>query len=96
MITEGLDLTEKNQRRYEINMRRSTGMIAYLGVRFEIRENGAHLIVRHAGMVIDFWPGTGKFKQRKPGAPYRRGVFNLLKLIGIDPKAGKEQQPCSK
>lgn len=62
-------------------------------LQFEVKNDGAHLIVRHEGQTVDFWPGTGKYKPRKPGARHGRGVFNLLKLLGIDPK---EHKPCNK
>lgn len=78
------------------NRCRSTGMLTGLGLQFEIKNDGVHLIVRHEGQTVDFWPGTGKYKPRKPGTQYGRGVFNLLKYLGIDPKAAKEQPECSK
>lgn len=53
------------------------------GVAFESKNAGAHLIVRHAGKVADLWPGTGKFQVR--GNPrYGRGVFNLLRDLGVE------------
>lgn len=75
------------------NRCRSTGMLTGLGLQFEVKNDGAHLIVRHEGQTVDFWPGTGKFIPRKPGARHGRGVFNMLTYLGIDPKAAKEQQP---
>ena len=59
-------------------------MLQELGVSFERKNMGAHLIVSHDGKVVDFWPGTGKYIPRGFGQP-GRGVFNLLKLIGVKP-----------
>ena len=87
------DLNALSKQRRATNRERSCAMLRYLGVQFEAKNDGAHLIVRHEGQTVDFWPGTGKFIPRKPGSRHGRGVFNLLKYLGIDPKAAKEQQP---
>lgn len=92
----GVDLKAVSQARRKTNRERSCAMLRFLGVAFEVRNEGAHLIVRHEGKTIDFWPGTGKFKPRERAAQYGRGVFNMLKLLGIDPKEKKDQPPCSK
>ena len=52
------------------------------GVEFETKNDGAHLIVTMGDMVVDFWPGTGKFITRGTSSKTGRGVFNLLKLKG--------------
>ena len=90
------DLKAESKERRSNNRCRSTGMLTGLGLQFEIKNDGAHLIVRHEGQAVDFWPGTGKYKPRKPGTQYGRGVFNMLKYLGIDPKAAKEIPECSK
>ena len=51
-------------------------------VAFEPKNHGAHLIVKHAGKIADLWPGTGKYQVRGTGL-YRRGVFNLLRDLGV-------------
>ena len=48
------------------------------GIAFDVRNDGAHLIVRHGGKIADLWPGTGKYRIRG-ASRYRRGVFNLLR-----------------
>lgn len=50
------------------------------GVNFDSNNYGRHLVIRDSGLIIDFWPSTGKWTVRESGK-YRRGVFNLLKLI---------------
>jgi len=54
-----------------------------LGVQFTTRNDGAHLIITHAGKVVDYWPGTGKFIVRGSNR-HRRGINNLLKTLGVD------------
>ncbi|SUD77836.1 hypothetical protein [Pseudomonas putida] len=64
------------------NRQSSAEVLAQHGVQFEPKNLDAHLIVSHAGKVVDFWPGTGKYIPRDGGRP-GRGVFNLLKLLGV-------------
>lgn len=57
------------------------------GVAFASKNGGAHLIVTHGNQVADLWPGTGKYNVR--GTPhYRRGVFRLLRDLGVETKGG--------
>jgi hypothetical protein len=55
------------------------------GIAFDTRNDGAHLLVRHEGRTIDFWPGTGRWIDR--AHPFScingRGVFRLLKHMGV-------------
>lgn len=67
------------------NRATSAGVLRERGIPFEVKNEGAHLIVRYRDSVADLWPGTGKYRVRKPGGKgerYRRGVFNLLRDIG--------------
>jgi hypothetical protein len=79
--TEALGWKGESQARRADNRESSAAILAEHGVAFERKNMGAHLVVSHAGHVVDFWPGTGKYIPRgvlRPG----RGVFNLLKAIG--------------
>lgn len=74
----------ESQQRRANNRDSSAKLLEERGISFVSRNSGAHLIVEHGGVTVDFWPGTGKFTQRgvtKSG----RGVFNLLKLLGVEP-----------
>jgi len=86
-VSEGVEvfanLKDLSQQRRAGNRESSAAILAEREVEFESRNEGAHLIVRHDGLTVDFWPGTGKFIPRKPGARHGRGVFNLLQLIGV-------------
>lgn len=77
------DLKKISQERRASNRERSANMLVELGVSFESKNSGAHLIVSHNGITADFWPGTGKFIPRAPGSRHGRGVFNLLELLGV-------------
>jgi len=46
------------------------------------KNNGVHLILSRGEKTIDFWPSTGKFLVRGE-LRYRRGVFKVLKELGI-------------
>jgi hypothetical protein len=45
---------------------------------YDTHNGGAHLVVRHNGFIVDFWPGTGKYSFRG-SQKYKRGVHNLIK-----------------
>lgn len=64
------------------NQKWSTEHLEHLGVEFESKNGGNHLIVRRNEVVADFWPSTGKYKLRS-SQRYRRGVGNLLKDLGV-------------
>lgn len=76
------DQKQRSQDKRASNRENSARLLHQAGVRFDMKNDGAHLIVR-SNPIVDFWPGTGKYIQRgtnKQG----RGVFNLLKLIGVE------------
>ena len=73
-------MREASRERRAGNRENSAAILRDRGIAFEERNAGAHLIVRHAGKVADFWPGTGKYQVRGTGK-YRRGVFNLIKEL---------------
>lgn len=62
------------------NRDRSAEALRGEGIAFESKNGGAHLIVRHEGQVINFWPGTGLWVVQGHPA-HHRGVFRLIKHI---------------
>jgi hypothetical protein len=72
------ELREASKARRAANRELSTEMLKTAGVRFQVSNGGAHLIVDG---VVDFWPGTGRFIHRTTKAS-GRGVRNMLKTIG--------------
>lgn len=70
-------LKERSQQNRASNREGGAHMLTEAGLSFESKNDGAHLIVRHYPLVIDFWPGTGLWQVR--GKPFRRrGVRNLI------------------
>lgn len=85
---------EQSRDKRRQNLRQSTELLRQRGVKFEAKNNGVHLIVRHGARVFDFWPSTGKWIERdrvaavqrmawnKPALRSGRGVFNMLQELG--------------
>jgi hypothetical protein len=66
------------------NREGSPALLTAAGIAFDVRNNGAHLIVSHNGLVVDFWPGTGKWIPRPSGRP-GRGVRPLIAFLKRKP-----------
>jgi hypothetical protein len=75
-------LKDASKERRASNLERSTNLLGEKGVSYVSKNDGNHLIVTGRDELIDFWPSTGKFKQRSSKV-YQRGVFNLLKLCEV-------------
>lgn len=73
---------EAGRERRASNRETTPEVLRQHGVQFQVKNGGAHLIVQHGGKVADLWPGTGKYQVRGSGG-YRRGVFNLLRELGV-------------
>jgi hypothetical protein len=73
------DYKAYRQQKKRENLSSSTKILAERDIEFESKNFGVHLIVKGNGLVIDFWPSTGKYIVR--GGRTGRGVFNLLKLL---------------
>ena len=73
-------LKSESQRRRANNRQSSPHMLKAAGFDFEVKNNGAHLIVSGPAGVADFWPGTGRFIFRQ-GGPQGRGVRRLIKQM---------------
>lgn len=71
----------ESKKRKDSNYSGSLKMLSDNGIEFE--DKGYHLVVKHNGMVADFWPTTGKFNIRKT-RKYKRGVRLLIKLLRGD------------
>ena len=68
---------EASQIKRASNREASRRLLDDAGVAFTVHNDGAHLVVERRW---DFWPGTGKWIDRR-GGKYRRGVFPLLAAI---------------
>jgi len=64
----------------ESNKEFSTNLLIKLGIDFETKNNGIHLIITTDILeLIDFYPSTGKWIPR--GKKSYRGIKNLIKYI---------------
>lgn len=63
------------------NRASSASVLTEGGIIFDEKNNGAHLIVRHNHVIVDFWPGTGLWIARKNTRQRGRGVFNLIRFL---------------
>lgn len=77
------EVHEASRDRRAGNRESSAALLREKGVAFQERNSGAHLIIEHGGKAVDFWPGTGKWVDRNDRTIKRRGVFNLLKYLGV-------------
>ena len=72
-------LREIKQAKKESNRKSSTPMLSDAGYQFETRNGGIHLIIKHQGVTIDYWPSTGKWIPR--GGTASRGIRPLLNYL---------------
>jgi hypothetical protein len=71
----------ESQMKRALNRKTSREILDSYGIEYEIKNGGAHLIVKDKGLVIDFWPGTGKYIFRS-GKKAGRGVLGMVRQIG--------------
>ena len=62
------------------NLKHSTQKLIDLGISFESKNGGNHLVINHNNKIVDFWPSTGKYKFRAR-EKYCRGVNKLIKEL---------------
>lgn len=72
-------LREQGQKKRASNREQSARILEENGIVFTTHNYGAHLIVEGSEWFIDFWPGTGKWKDRNGTKGF--GVRNLIKHI---------------
>ncbi|GAG54683.1 unnamed protein product [marine sediment metagenome] len=76
-------LKEHKKLKRQSNTIYSTDKLDELGIKYESKNDGAHLVVEGTYSKIDFWPSTGKFYIRKAKG-YARGINNLIKHCSIE------------
>ncbi len=69
-----------NRSRRSDNRKQSAKYLDDHGILFTTNNHGAHLMVEGSKSMIDFWPGTGRWKSRKGKEGF--GVRKLVKDIG--------------
>lgn len=73
---------ERGKEKRKSNLEYSTALLIEKEVEFQSCNNGLHLIIETENGTFDFWPSTGKFRNRK-SPKHGRGVKNLLKALGV-------------
>lgn len=63
------------------NLNFSTNYLTEIGVTFESKNNGIHLIVNSKNGIIDFYPTTGLWIVRN--GKRGRGVKNMVNFMGV-------------
>jgi len=76
------ELKRISQEKRAKNREASPAILKAEGISFEEKNDGAHLIVKHNGHTVDFWPGTGKWITRGGRFMIKgRGVKKLIKHV---------------
>ena len=84
-------MKERSAQKRANNREGSAHFLKEAGLSFESKNDGAHLIVRHYPLVIDFWPGTGLWQVR--GKPFRRrGVRSLIDYARKNNTEGRKDE----
>lgn len=74
------DVRHEQQAQRSTNRERGAFQLTSRGFKFESKNDGAHLVVKHGGRTVDYWPGPGKWIVR--GSRRRgHGVFDLMRLL---------------
>lgn len=79
------DVAGASQDRRAHNRESSAELLTARGYTFESKNGGAHLIVRNGAKVVDFWPGTGRWRTRTAPVIDKRGVKPLMAWLGPAP-----------
>jgi hypothetical protein len=74
-------LDQASQEKRANNRSASAQFLQQAGIAFESKNAGAHLVVQHRGLTIDFWPGTGLWIPRNRPSFKSRGVRGLIAYI---------------
>lgn len=78
----GRTMREESQQRRANNRANGPVILAQNGVRYQSKNDGAHLIIMRGDVVVaDYWPGTGKWRGRRQRVS-GRGVFKLIQWLG--------------
>lgn len=74
--------TKKKKRKKRKNLEWSTNKLKELGIDFESKNDGIHLVVKNGANVANFYPSTGRYMVH--GGIWKRGINNLIKDMGVN------------
>jgi hypothetical protein len=79
------EVKKERQAKRASNRATSPELLKQAGIAFELKNGGAHLVIRAHGGTVDFWPGTGKWETRGYRSPLAgRGVQRLINTVKND------------
>tara|TARA_R110002126_G_scaffold80580_1_gene199491 strand:- start:2381 stop:2650 length:270 start_codon:yes stop_codon:yes gene_type:complete len=70
---------EMKKKNKTLNLTKSTQTLISMGIDFESKNDGLHLVVKSKNGIFDFYPSTGLYTRR--GVGQRRGVSSLIREI---------------
>lgn len=76
-------MCEASRAKRAANRESTAELLRRLKINFRIHNGGAHIVVTHGQKQVDIWPGTGKWIARNQSKTTGRGVFNMLKFLGV-------------
>ncbi|RLF03460.1 MAG: hypothetical protein DRJ64_08330 [Thermoprotei archaeon] len=74
------ELKKAKKQNKERNKLYGTEQLVKAGYTFSSHNHGLHLVIVHESCTIDYWPSTGKWKDRTSPI-YHRGLSNLLSYL---------------
>lgn len=81
------DLRAIDKEEREFNKTNHREGLDYYGIKYTVKNNGFHLIVECDNKTVDFWPSTGRWKDRK--GKKGKGLINLVKYLNAYFTEGK-------
>ena len=72
-------MIEASKKKRASNREQARMTLLKSGIRYDYKNNGAHLVVYGPNGIIDFWPGTGKYISRDKHHK-GRGIRHVLAL----------------
>ena len=74
------ELRKRGKTKRAKNRENAPRLLKEAGITFDVYNSGAHLIVGHGDVVVDFWPGTGLWIPRTENTR-GYGVHNLISYM---------------
>ena len=61
------------------------GVLTKKGVKFESQDDGALLVIPYVeGILVDYWPGAGRWQERKVNPQGGWGIQSLFEYLGVE------------
>lgn len=80
-LTEGQKIIKERKQTMRKNV---PEILKAKGVVFESKSNGALLLVKHASVLISYWPGAGRWEEQKVNPRRGWGIQSLFEYLGVE------------